>query len=350
MARRVSLANGEAARIEAWAAKRAAAARKQELHVNSEGYLPPGRPAPMPQGQAAAARRGSIPYPSPIITSVTEEPLPSPTLSAGLQPSLAGPNRRPSIPGNNGISPKISPIPRPTSTALHLTAIRNNSRRASMPGTAAIQLLSSGPFTPPRVVSNTHQVGVARPLTRELSPIKDHDDQQHYPNPNSHPNPKDSYGLGEPAVDFLATYKTPMSTTYAISQNSTTMAPSVSIETSHNSDFDFNILNPDQPDFSPNAPLPSPGFSFGSVASNQSFYQQASNGNGYPSGYGAEDERLYPQNQQAMYRGVRQGRLGSIASINTITTDGGTETGSDYAVDWANVMPGFDPDLRRASA
>lgn len=49
-----------------------------------------------------------------------------------------------------------------------------------------------------------------------------------------------------------------------------------------------------------------------------------------------------------------RGRLGSIASINTFTTEGATTAdGSDY--DWNSagclVEPeGFDPDLRRASA
>ncbi|KAL7420680.1 hypothetical protein Q5752_004631 [Cryptotrichosporon argae] len=239
MGRRVSLAGGEAAAIDQWVRKR------QVKQASLYGPTGPGI------GQATAARRGSQPYPAPIVTRLDVA-------------ALDGP--RTAIP-TTGPSPKISPNGRMPS-ALHYAAMRNNTlRRASMPGVA--QLISTTAFTPPRNNSANHPV-------RELSPIRDHDD-----------------AFLAPPSEFTPTY-----------------------------------------DFSPNAPLPNPEFSFGTAPAPP-----------------APMSEVDPVSWNAFERG----RLGSIASINSahsVTTDGGTtEAGSVGDASWSLLLPaGFDPDIRRASA
>ena len=271
MGRRASLASGEAAKIETWVAKRIAGGPSQ---ARAPSFVSPLR-SPL-AGQAAAARRGSVPYPS--------------TNPEG--PIFRSPNVD---------SPKISPSVRPMPSALHLAAIRNNSRRASMPGSA--QLISSGPFTPPRVVSGAYPLGGVR-TQRELSPIKDHGAEVVF---------------GD--TDFATTYLTPPSSTYRLSDTSPT---SYFPTDSGSTPFEYPV-DP----FMPNAPLPTPAFTFGQRQSNLP----------------AEESAPFVALQSRV-------RLGSMASINTFTTDGTMENGSDFGQEWLGqlVPERFDPDTRRASA
>ncbi|KAK4685006.1 hypothetical protein P7C73_g5152, partial [Tremellales sp. Uapishka_1] len=308
MGRRVSLAGGEAARIETWAAKRAAtAAAKGQSYAQYGLISPPIGKSPV-AGQAAAARRGSIPY--PINTAPDQRRL-----------SITGTGNGN---GSGNGSPKFSPGLRPSPSFLHLTAIRNNTRRASMPGAA--QLISSGPFTPPRIVSSTHQVGNGRGI-RELSPIKDLDAE------GEHRHSQTEFSFDE-NQDVPINYLTPPSSAYL----STDTSPTSSLQPGsyHQTIFDSS-LNPAQTlPFSPNSPYPNPAFSFGAPSP-----QHCDN---------AETAQA-----QALYAAFRQGRLGSLASVMTNETD--TGSASDYghhlSGDWlpnGNEPDGFIPDMRRASA
>ena len=104
-------------------------------HTHPQSYLSPptmGRRVSLADGEAQKIQMmyGQV------------APLRSPTAPKSSLRSMP----YPSIPENAPASPKISPVGRSTS-ALHLTAI-NNSRRASVPSTHTV---TSGPFTPPRV-------------------------------------------------------------------------------------------------------------------------------------------------------------------------------------------------------
>lgn len=302
MGRRVSLANGEAAKIETFIAKQRMMARKASNGVaGAPGYISPVRSPIIPQHQAHFARRKSIPYPSPI------------------EIGAAGPN----APG----SPKFSPTVRPMPSSLHLAAMRNNTRRSSVPGLAQgpAQLICSGPFTPPRMVSGAMPPNGA-PVARGLGPIKDASPEA----PGTAHLPNDGFIFPE-GSDLSTTYLTPPSSTYLPSASPSTFLPS-----DGSSAFDFGVDQTFAP-YTPNGPLPNPSFSFGSAT------QSA-----IPSVNMATDE------QANMYYNMQnRGRLGSIASINTYTTDAGTADGSDW--DWSGVAPpldldGFEPDARRASA
>lgn len=270
MGRRASLANGEAAKIEIFVAKRAAAQKREEVLYNAGGYsAPPGIRSPV-LGQAYAARRSSIPYPTPQISG---------------PPASTSP-----------LSPKFSAACRGPST-LHMAAVRNNTRRPSIPGAA--QLISSGPFTPPRVVSNQHQTAAQNKGTRELSPIQDHEVYNTYG------------GEYQPWSGDLP--------------------PSMYLPPAEG----FHDGRP----FSHDSPLPNPAFSFGSAP-------QGLDAQGIMS-IGQMDEK-----QQQMYMMMQQrDRLGSIASIGTMGTESGTEGGESSNGEWLVDGPeGFDPDARRASA
>ncbi|WWC67857.1 uncharacterized protein I206_101774 [Kwoniella pini CBS 10737] len=306
MARRASLANGEAAKIEMFVAKRAAAANGLNRGLRAPGFVSPQRSPLM--GQAFAARRQSIPYPTPI---------------------TAGPTGGPNVNGP-GPSPKISPVVRMMPSALHLTAMRNNTRRASMPGAA--QLISSGPFTPPRLVTNQHQVG----LPRELGTIRDDDhsggvDGQQQQQMSFDPN---SAGGG--------TFTTHSSNVFDLSNGLS--QPSF---LASNASAGYNTSIP----FSPNSPLPNPAFSFGTEGHQQqcqSQGQQMQQLNQIPILSEAE-----AASQQQLFLAFQQrGRMGSIASIGTYTTDNGNGTDlEDTSLgDWADGPDGFDPDARRSSA
>lgn len=154
MGRRVSLANGEAARIGQWAQKRA---------LEQQQGIPPsyGRTFRTPvMSQANAARRGSIPYPSPSQSS------------------------------GNPLSPRMSPSVRPMPSALHLTAMSNSARRSSVPHT---RLLSSAPFTPPRNGAGARELS--------LSQIKDAESEN-----------DSAIDLGD--SDLSTTFITPQNGTY----------------------------------------------------------------------------------------------------------------------------------------
>ncbi|WVR04565.1 hypothetical protein IAU60_001572 [Kwoniella sp. DSM 27419] len=281
MTRRASLANGEAAKIEMFVAKRAAAASGQTLRP--PGFVSPQRSPLM--GTASAARRTSIPYPTPV---------------------SAGPG------SGNPLSPKVSPVVRVMPSALHLTALRNNTRRASMPGAA--QLISSGPFTPPRVVSSQHQVGKNRGA-RELSPIKDHD--------------LEGNQLFLDGDDMNATFVTPPSSIY----NTSNLSP-ISFLATDSTGYDPSL-------FSPASPLPNPAFSFGGDLSAHA---------------PVLDEAEAARQQQLFLAFQQRGRMGSIASINTYTTDNGNGTDQEegnipeWSLSGQEAPDGFDPDTRRASA
>ncbi|KAK6903822.1 hypothetical protein I203_107330 [Kwoniella mangroviensis CBS 8507] len=321
MARRASLANGEAAKIEMFVAKRAAAAASgQNRGLRPPGFVSPQRSPLM--GQASAARRQSIPYPTPI---------------------TAGPTSGP------GPSPKISPVVRVMPSALHLTAMRNNTRRASMPGAA--QLISSGPFIPPRVVTNQHQVG----LPRELGTIKDDDSVQNGMIINGQ---QQQHVIYDQDTDFTGTYITSPSTSYG---PSTSMSPMSFLPTDSSTG---SVFDPSIP-FSPNSPLPNPSFAFGTEGHQQQSQQMHHQ---IPILNEAEAAR-----QQQLFLAFQQrGRMGSIASVGTYTTDNGNTTDLEDAGlgDWINQdntngigaavnlgegqgqegPDGFDPDARRASA
>ena len=285
MGRRVSLANGEAANLDMWVAKRMAAARPA-------GSSQPIRSPVM--GQAAAARRNSIPYPSPL--------------------PEAGPSRSPNPLSPNVVSPSIRPMP----SILHLTAIRNNSRRASMPGAA--QLISSGPFTPPRMVSGAYAVG-SRRAVRELSPIKDHDGEVDT-------SRQSEFAFDE--TDFSTTYLTPPASTYLPSNISPTscFAPD-----SGSSVYGYPLEPTQQSPFTPSGPLPNPAFSFGSGLMQRRSVSMSG------------EEALLMSMQS-------RDRVASMVSINSTTTDDAPENVSDSGNRWLapSGLERFDPDTRRASA
>lgn len=311
--RRVSLANGEAANIDAWAAKHMAPGG---LVSEEPVGAPPNRFVKSPavlKGSAGAARRSSGPYPAPVpalgINTSGQSLQPQTVISAKVSP----------------ISPSVRPMP----SALHLTAMRNNSRRASMPGAAQARLISSGPFVPPRVVSTFHQVAAGsamiRPM-RELSPIRDHDTE-------AVPAFQRTFPVGE--TDFSTTYLTPLSSTYL--PNS--VAPTAYFPVPF--DVSSQVVNL----FAPNAPLPNPAFSFGSPAE------------GWQVSPTDEDLARSP----AMFLALQdRNRVDSITSVNTYTTESGNTAGegSDFgASDWAQIAAGHDmgpeafaSDNRRASA
>lgn len=314
MGRRVSLAGGDISSIEAWARRRAT------LGQYGSGSVSVGN---SPMGLAAAARRNSQPYPTQVLTAPVE----------GGENGSA----RSALP-----SPKVSPNGR-MPQGLLVTAMRNNTlRRASMPGGGA-QLISSNAFTPPRNASYVHplpgstqglptangQPGRSGGPGRELSPIRDHD------------------GELDPSLrgSVPATYVTGPSSTYANSMSGFLSVPEPDLGLSY-------TLNPGLPGvpFSPNSPLPNPTFSFGGAPSS---------GHSTPGGPGSLSISTdgvsmdkSDSQQQALFMALQRGRLGSIASVNSVNTtvtDGGTENGSE--LDWPSFMPqGFDPDIRRASA
>lgn len=310
MNRRVSLAGGDVASVEHWVRQ-----RKQQM-----GHTPPQASVSAsnsPMGLAAAARRNSQPYPTQIITSHIPDDPNAAALSRSALPS-----------------PKVSPNGRMPG-ALLFTAMRNNTiRRASMPGGA--QLISTTAFTPPRVPSFNHPVSSSQPqsriLARELSPIKDQDTEI-----------DPSLRGGVPM-----TYVTPPPSAYP-SDGSYLSVPS-----STESAFMYS-LNPGLP-FAPNSPLPNPSFSFGGTPTSD--VPAAPIHNHVGGGMGMDQAGTSPVNadkdpQHALYLALQRGRLGSLASVNSVATngtDGGsTEGGSD--AEWPPfVPPGFDPDIRRASA
>ncbi|BEI94265.1 uncharacterized protein CcaverHIS019_0607240 [Cutaneotrichosporon cavernicola] len=200
-------------------------------------------------------------------------------------------------------SPKVSPNGRMPQQLL-LTAMRNNTmRRASMPGGA--QLISVTTFTPPRTI-NTHPVG-------------------------SNSTPLRTSGAG------VGVFVTPP----GIDQSLLNMQ--------HDSQLQYQ-LNPSDMPFSPNSPLPNPGFTFG----------------GTPSGPINNDNSVYTSMSttpvlsnstvdpnHALFMALQRGRLASLASVHSVASNATDATstcdGSDG--DWAPLNPpGFDPDLRRASA
>lgn len=290
MGRRVSLVGGDVASIEHWAIKR----RQQMGHAP----LQPTAPGNSPMGLAAAARRNSQPYPTQIITQTGGE-----DQAAAAAASVS----RSALP-----SPKISPNGRMPS-ALLFTAMRNNTiRRASMPGGA--QLISTTAFTPPRISSYNHPINGTMGQQRELSPIKDQDADI------------------DPALRNMS---------FGQSDTSYLSVPDPS------SSLSFS-LNPGLP-FSPNSPLPNPTFSFGGTPTDAPSLEQLD-----PSGRSTPTTN---DPQHALFLALQRDRLGSIASVNstgTTATDATATTttadGSDNG-DWASfIPPGFDPDVRRASA
>jgi hypothetical protein len=293
--RRVSLASGEAEKIQMWAAKR------NGVEASASGGL---TRSPVIR-QASAARRGSIPYPAP----------PSFATQDATRPVSSSPN--------------FSPLIRPTPSTLHLTAIRNNNRRASMPGPP--QLLSSGPFTPPRIGS---AAGYTPPrilsypipgtlstgLPRELSSIKDHDSESASPEAQSF----------LPMEGLPTTFITPSASTYSgtYSLSKSASGSSTGPDSSHppESSEAYNVAGP----------LPSPAYSFGNklVESVQT-------------GHVSEEEAA---RQKAMFESFERGRLGSLASIGSGGTYSDTTVGTVDETDYSAFDASrFDPS-RRASA
>ncbi|BEJ12971.1 hypothetical protein CspHIS471_0301450 [Cutaneotrichosporon sp. HIS471] len=293
MGRRVSLAGGDVASIETWARQ-----RRQQL-ATTLSTTSSASPANSPMGMAAAARRSSQPYPTQIITHHEDVVTPS----------------RSALP-----SPKISPNGRMPQHLL-LTAMRNNTmRRASMPGGA--QLISVTTFTPPRTI-NTHPVGSNS--TRELSPIKDQDHDSDI----------------DPALRTSGAGVGVFVTPPGIDQSLLNMQ--------HDSQLQYQ-LNPSDMPFSPNSPLPNPGFTFGGTPSGP-----IDNDNSAHTSMSTtpvlSNSTVDPNH--ALFMALQRGRLASLASVHSVASNATDATstcdGSDG--DWGPLNPpGFDPDLRRASA
>lgn len=306
MGRRVSLANGEAMGIEAWAAKRAAAGKAIRIG-NLDG------PARSPTiGAASAARRSSIPYPAPLT-------LPMDAVSAAAQQRA--------LP-LGALSPKASPSVRPMPSQLHLAAMRNNTRRASvpgLPGAGAAQLLSSGPFVPPRVVSSSHPIPPPATRTVALEPIKDHEHELATSDPNT-------------PFDFV---QTPYSASFLTSAGQvfpnvspTTYAPPDAAPVFELGSSAVGLAS---------GPLPNPTFSFGgpTTVAHHAAPQ-------------ISDEEA--ARTQAFYMALQErGRMGSLASINTLTTEGATTEGESSSIEWfapgdGSLSPSGLSQSRRASA
>ena len=257
MTRRASLANGEAAKIESFIVKHRLQARKAAMN---------------------AARPGLV------------SPLRSPVVSRSRQTSNPYPQDSPS-------SPKISPSVRPMSSALHLAALRNNTLKEAAAtngsnsnglSSTQVQLLSSGPFTPPRNMTAGQPANNVQ--ARELSPIRDHAEYQ------------ESKDISQLDLSFA-------SSTYP----DTGSQPEPASYQGH-----YGA-----------GPLPNPTYSFGSAHAPQSMF-------------------MSNEQQMAIFMEMQnRGRLGSMASTNTF----GTGEGSDWS-DFTGLQDadGFDPDARRASA
>lgn len=320
MGRRVSIANGEAAHISAFIQKR------QNVSVFS-----PGR-SPSSAQLHGGARRGSIPYPTPSL------------------PHGYTPNSNP-----NPLSPKASPIVKPMPSQLHLAAMRNNTRRASMPGAAA-QLISSGPFTPPRNISGQGipNMTLGR-VTRELSPIKDYcEDSQHKMfGISEHVNVE--VDVHNPVNDFSPTFLTPPSSTYFSSGGG---AGSVGMGTDSTMTYSPIDTMPFTPmDIMGAGPLPNPSFQFGQPQTGFSTHSQGQGlGQGQNQGHGSglggrlsmtpltitTDDQIYTMLSQ-------RGRMGSIASIGTYTTENGTDSSDWSGGDWLASPEGLESASRRSS-
>jgi hypothetical protein len=166
--------------------------------------------------------------------------------------------------------------------------------------------------------------------TRELSPIKDHDGQG--------PDGRPAFSFGE--TDFTSTYLTPPDTSYMPSSVSPTSYIS-SDGTSLYEMFDPSSGATRTAPFTPNAPLPNPTFSFGDAAQFVPPPQMTDE-------EAARAQGLFMTMQQ-------RGRIGSMASINTFTTDEGNTTENEEGAN-GEYLPGqltpegFHPDVRRASA
>ena len=289
----------------------------------------PRRPA---LGSAAEARRGSLPYPSPLTAP------PQRTVQPGPVPS----------------SPSGRHLP------AHLMGMRAG-RRASLPTGA--MTISSGPFTPPRV-GNIHPL-TARTTTngltagyghispankRELSPIEDHEQV-----------PDGSTGLKqerprELKVQTSLSYQgtslqSPLSAQFAQSASSYENVSPETLDDLVQSQFTLS-----------QGPLPNPTFSFGSAMPPSDAFPQ-------------DDTSPFGSDTVGPIYDFTKARFGSIASIETSQTDA-TEngSGSDWGMpaDWMTqvnlsqifedggvdmnaggymtVPQGFHPDARRASA
>lgn len=308
MGRRVSIAGGDMAMLEQYAIQK----RRQQMGQASPYATLTAANSPM--GAAAAARRSSQPYPTGLAghhVGGLEDP------NAALARSALG-------------SPKVSPsagngrMP----GALLFTAMRNNTiRRASMPGGGA-QLISTTAFTPPRV-STYHNAPSESPSAhgsrhgRELSPIKDQD-----------------YEI-DPALrgQVPMTFVTPPQNGFSSAQGHLALPGTAESSLTY-------TLNPGMP-FTPNSPLPNPSFSFGGTPADTTA-QMPNVGV-----WGDKSGMAQPDTQQDLFMALQRGRLGSIASVNSVATNGTEGTATEYGsdVEWGSMMPpGFDPDIRRASA
>jgi hypothetical protein len=309
-------------------------ASESERRVHDEIMSPSRKASQSALGTAAEARRGSLPYPSPL--------------------AAVAPRAVPSL-GPVPISPATRHLP------AHLIGTRAG-RRASLP--TGVMTVSSGPFTPPRV-GNIHPLTSARvqPNTlgpgfgreRELSPIQDH---EHSPDGSANA-PKPDHPRGLTVQTSLgcssATLHTPVSSNYSQSTSP------------------YDTVSPDAVDdfvqarfANSQGPLPNPTFSFGSAMPPP------------PESF-TPTEPKFAADQTAPVYDFTKARFGSIASIGTNQTDA-TEngSGSDWGMpaDWMaqvnlsqifedgtadqitamkptgymSVPQGFHPDARRASA
>lgn len=283
-------------------------------------------------GSAAEARRGSLPYPTPVTAP------PQRTVQPGPVPS----------------SPSGRHLP------AHLMGMRAG-RRASLPTGA--MTISSGPFTPPRV-GNIHPLTARTPVNglttaygqispankRELSPIADHEQLQDGPNGSKQDRPR------ELKVQTTLSYQgtslhTPLSAQFTQSSSSYDNVSPEAIDDLVQSQFTLS-----------QGPLPNPTFSFGSAMPPTEAFPQG-------------DTSPFSNDQMGPMYDFTKARFGSIASIETSQTDA-TENGSgsewgmpadwmtqvnlsqifeDGGVDlnaggYMTVPQGFHPDARRASA
>jgi hypothetical protein len=232
---------------------------------------------------------------------------------------------------------------------LHLAAIRNNTtRRSSMPG--APQLISSGAFTPPRVVDGTVQRAQRE---RELDPIRD-DHESVFGDPahlgaGTGVVPGFTFGAaGTDGMGLPTTYLTPPQTSFQPSDSASSASANGSLlftgGSADTSDDYTGML------YTPAGPLPNPGFSFGTPLAPPS----SGNGNkdvlGQPhsapadaSGfaYGRTDQQT--REMELFFQFRDKGRLDSMASGSGYGSDGttGTANGSmGQAEPWDWAMPG----------
>jgi len=327
VSRRQSIANGELANMDKLASKRKMATL----------------------GSAAMARRDSSPYAS--VNTASE--------STGA----------PSFGPGNGLASPLSPsgfkVP---STSLHRAVVHNNTRRCSMPAPPSLVGMSSmvshspvrlrgpagspaGPFAMDGI--NQFDLGVVRYSSpRRTASIHNGEEENaavaalkkvgsinQIPEAEDHATPPDAAPTTATTTNTVSTATTADAVTPA--EFTIDDLEAFDQETFYSDSLAFlDSLNENA---NVDGPLPNPAFHFGAAPQIQSTPAQTSN---YGSMGPPDDAFTQMQNRN---------RIGSIASINTFTSET-SAVSNDWNVDEFHFtpdsigMPGFDFDARRASA